>query len=92
MTFQEFKDRAFGRKEVRNSTQHKAYIALNIFAWMIIIVWPIMQGLNDGDSLRDITSKHFATYIGLPVMFILLFYFNYYYLFDRLWRRRSRGG
>lgn len=91
MTFQEFKDRAFGRKEVRNSTQHKAYIALNIFAWMIIIVWPIMQGLNDGDSLRDITSKHFATYIGLPVMFILLFYFNYYYLFDRLWRRRSRG-
>ena len=85
MTFEEFKERAFGRKEERNTAQHKAYVALNIIAWVIVIVWPILQGMNDGESLRDITSQHFATYVGLPVMFILLFYFDYYYLFDRLW-------
>ncbi|MBR5455000.1 MAG: histidine kinase [Rikenellaceae bacterium] len=63
---------------------------MNIIAYIIVIVWPILQGMNEGDSLRDITSKHFATYIGLPVMFILLFYFDYYYLFDKLWKRGRR--
>lgn len=87
MTFNEFKERAFGTKETRNTPQHKAYLALNIIAYIIVIVWPILQGMNEGASLRDITSKHFATYIGLPVMFILLFYFDYYYLFDKLWKR-----
>ena len=90
MTFKEFKERAFGTKETRNTSQHKAYIALNVIAYIIVIVWPILQGMNEGASLRDITSKHFATYIGLPVMFILLFYFDYYYLFDKLWKRGRR--
>ncbi len=91
MTFKEFTERAFGRRGERNTAQFRAYIALNIIAWMIVIVWPILQGLNDGDSFSSITSRHFATYIGLPVMFLVLFYLDYYYLFDKLWKRSDRG-
>ncbi len=91
MTLKEFAERAFGRKGERNTTQFKAYVALNIIAWMIIFVWPILQGMSDGSSLEEISGGHFATYIGLPLMFVALFYFDYYYLFDKLWLRGGHG-
>ena len=84
MTLKEFAERAFGRKGERNTTQFRAYIGLNIIAWVIIFVWPILQGMSDGSTLAEITGGHFATYIGLPVMFVVLFYVDYYFLFDKL--------
>lgn len=91
MTLKEFADRAFGRKGERNKTQFRAYIGLNVIAWAIIVVWPILQGMSDGSTLSEITGGHFATYIGLPVMFVVLFYVDYYFLFDKLWKRDGRG-
>ena len=91
MTLKEFAERAFGRKGERNTTQFRAYVGLNIIAWVIIFFWPILQGMSDGSTLAEITGGHCATYIGLPVMFVVLFYVDYYFLFDKLWKRDNNG-
>lgn len=78
------------KKHKQWSSQKTAYVVLNIIAWMIVIIWPILQGLQGGAKITDITISYFIVYCGLPVMFIVLFYFNFYYLFDRLWTQGHR--
>lgn len=69
------------------SSQEIAYIILNVIAWIIVLVWPVIQGMQSGAKITEINIDYFIVYCGLPVMFIVLFYFNFYYLIDRLWLR-----
>jgi sensor histidine kinase YesM len=57
------------------------FIFINVVVWVIILCFPFLVALRDGSLMR---LERYVIYSWIPLMFMLVFYFNYYYLVDRL--------
>ena len=57
------------------------FIFINVLVWVIILAYPFMLATRDG-LLMELDK--YLIYSWIPVMFMLVFYFNYYFLIDKL--------
>ena len=57
------------------------FIFINVLVWVIILCFPFLIATHDGDLVR---LEKYVIYSWIPLMFMLVFYFNYYYLIDKL--------
>jgi hypothetical protein len=57
------------------------FLVINILVWILILCFPFIMATRDGSLVR---LDHYAIYSWIPVMFLLIFYFNYYFLVDKL--------
>jgi two-component sensor histidine kinase len=57
------------------------FIIINILVWVLILSFPFIMATRDGSLVR---LDHYLIYSWIPVMFLLVFYFNYYFLIDKL--------
>ncbi len=57
------------------------FVFTNVLVWVIILAYPFMLATRDG-SLMEFEKYLMDSWI--PVMFMLVFYFNYYFLIDKL--------
>ena len=63
------------------------YIVANVLVWIIIICVPFIMTTRDG-TLASLNK--YVIYMWIPVMFMLMFYLNYYYLIDEfIFKRKS---
>lgn len=72
----------------KHKTQRKAtepgrimFIFINVLVWVIILSYPFMLATRDGSLLQ---LDKYIIYSWVPVMFMLVFYLNYYFLIDKL--------
>ncbi len=63
------------------------YIIANVLLWLIIICMPFIMATRDG-TLTSLNK--YVIYMWIPIMFMLLFYLNYYYLVDEFIFKRQR--
>ncbi len=63
------------------------YIIANVLVWVIIICMPFIMATRDG-TLASLNK--YVIYMWIPVMFMLMFYLNYYYLIDEFIFKRKR--
>lgn len=64
------------------------YIVANVLVWVIIICFPFLMATRDGGALASLNK--YVIYTWIPVMFMLTFYLNYYYLVDELIFKRKK--
>ncbi len=57
------------------------FIFTNVLVWIIILAYPFMLATRDGSLMQ---LDKYLIYSWIPVMFMLVFYFNYYFLIDKL--------
>ncbi len=57
------------------------FIFINVLVWVIILCFPFLIATHDGGLVR---LEKYVIYSWIPLMFMLVFYFNYYYLIDKL--------
>jgi LytS/YehU family sensor histidine kinase len=57
------------------------FIFINVLVWVIILSFPFMLATRDGSFVQ---LDKYVVYSWIPVMFMLAFYFNYYFLIDKL--------
>ena len=57
------------------------FIFINVLVWMIILCFPFLVATRDGSL---VALDRYVVYSWIPVMFMLVFYFNYYFLVDKL--------
>jgi LytS/YehU family sensor histidine kinase len=57
------------------------FIFINVLVWIIILSFPFMLATRDGSFVQ---LEKYVVYSWIPVMFILAFYMNYYFLIDKL--------
>jgi hypothetical protein len=57
------------------------FLVINILVWILILCFPFIMATRDGSLVR---LDHYAIYSWIPVMFLLVFYLNYYFLVDKL--------
>jgi LytS/YehU family sensor histidine kinase len=57
------------------------FIIINVLVWVLILCFPFIMATRDGSLIR---LDHYVIYSWIPVMFLLVFYFNYYFLVDKL--------
>lgn len=76
------------KKGNRNGNSTKApdsgramFIFINVLVWVLILSFPFLLATRDG-SFVDLNK--YVIYSWIPVMFMLVFYFNYYFLIDKL--------
>jgi len=63
------------------------YIIANVLVWIIIICMPFIMATRDGSFT---SLNKYIIYMWIPIMFMLLFYLNYYYLVDEFIFKRHR--
>ncbi len=57
------------------------FIFINVLVWVIILCFPFLVATRDGSLVR---LDRYVIYSWIPLMFMLVFYFNYYFLVDKL--------
>jgi hypothetical protein len=57
------------------------FLVINILVWILILCFPFIMATRDGSIVR---LEQYAIYSWIPVMFLLVFYLNYYFLVDKL--------
>ena len=57
------------------------FIFINVLVWVLILCFPYLLATRDG-SLVELDK--YIIYSWIPLMFMLVFYFNYYFLIDKL--------
>ncbi len=57
------------------------FIVINVLVWVIILCFPFLVATRDGSLVR---LDRYVIYSWIPLMFMLVFYFNYYFLVDKL--------
>ncbi len=57
------------------------FVFINVMIWIIILCYPFMLATRDGSFVQ---LDKYIIYSWIPVMFMLVFYFNYYFLIDKL--------
>lgn len=57
------------------------FILINVLVWVLILSFPFIMTTRDGSLVR---LDRYVIYSWIPVMFLLVFYFNYYFLIDKL--------
>ncbi|MDR2890311.1 MAG: sensor histidine kinase [Alistipes sp.] len=57
------------------------FIFINVLVWVIILCFPFLLATRDGALVR---LDRYVIYSWIPLMFMLAFYFNYYFLVDKL--------
>lgn len=57
------------------------FIFINVLVWIIILCFPFLMASRDGALVR---LEKYMVYSWIPLMFMLAFYFNYYFLVDKL--------
>jgi sensor histidine kinase YesM len=57
------------------------FLVINILVWILILCFPFIMATRDGSMVR---LDHYVIYSWIPVMFLLIFYLNYYFLVDKL--------
>ncbi len=57
------------------------FVFINVLVWVIILCFPFLVATREG-SLVGIDK--YVIYSWIPLMFMLVFYFNYYFLIDKL--------
>jgi LytS/YehU family sensor histidine kinase len=70
----------------KTTTQRQAmgrarFVFINVLVWVIILCFPLLVATRDGALVR---LDRYAIYSWIPLMFMLVFYFNYYFLVDKL--------
>lgn len=57
------------------------FIFINVLVWILTLCFPFLLATHDGSFVE---LDKYVVYSWIPVMFILVFYFNYYFLIDKL--------
>jgi sensor histidine kinase YesM len=57
------------------------FVVINVLVWVIILCFPFLVATRDGSLVR---LDRYVIYSWIPLMFMLVFYFNYYFLVDKL--------
>lgn len=57
------------------------FISINVLVWVIILCFPFLMATRDGTLVN---IDEYLVYCWIPLMFMLVFYFNYYFLIDKL--------
>ena len=57
------------------------FLVINILVWILILCFPFIMATRDGSFVG---FDRYVIYSWIPVMFMLVFYFNYYFLVDKL--------
>ncbi len=57
------------------------FIVINVLVWVIILCFPFLVATRDGSL---VALDRYVVYSWIPLMFMLVFYFNYYFLVDKL--------
>lgn len=57
------------------------FLVINVLVWILILSFPFIMATRDGSLMR---LDRYIIYSWIPVMFLLVFYFNYYFLIDKL--------
>ena len=57
------------------------FIFINVLVWIIILCFPFLMATRDGALVQ---LDKYIIYSWIPLMFMLVFYFNYYFLIDKL--------
>ena len=57
------------------------FVFINVVVWVIILCMPFLQAMRDGATA---SIDKYMTYSWIPLMFMLVFYLNYYFLIDKL--------
>jgi LytS/YehU family sensor histidine kinase len=72
-----------GRREINYPAGlgRAMFVSINVLVWVIILCFPFLMATRDG-SLVSIDK--YLVYSWIPLMFMLVFYFNYYFLIDKL--------
>ncbi len=71
-----------GLKMTRRRDHGRAmFIFINVLVWVIILCFPFLVATRDGSLVG---LDRYVIYSWIPLMFMLVFYFNYYFLVDKL--------
>ena len=57
------------------------FVSVNVLVWVIILFFPFLMATRDGDL---VSIDNYMIYSWIPLMFMLVFYLNYYFLVDKL--------
>ncbi len=57
------------------------FVFINVLVWVIILCFPFLVATRDGSF---VALDRYLVYSWIPLMFMLVFYFNYYFLVDKL--------
>ena len=63
------------------ATGRAMFIFINVLVWVIILCFPFLIATREGSLVR---LDRDVIYSWIPLMFMLVFYFNYYFLVDKL--------
>jgi sensor histidine kinase YesM len=63
------------------TTGRAMFVVINVLVWVIILCFPFLVATRDGSLVR---LDRYVIYSWIPLMFMLVFYFNYYFLVDKL--------
>jgi sensor histidine kinase YesM len=69
------------REAASTRTARTMFVVINVLVWVIILCFPFLVATRDGSLVR---LDRYVIYSWIPLMFMLVFYFNYYYLVDKL--------
>jgi sensor histidine kinase YesM len=65
----------------RPSASRIMFVVINVLVWVIILCFPFLVATREGSFVR---LDRYVIYSWIPLMFMLVFYFNYYFLVDKL--------
>ena len=63
------------------ATGRAMFVFINVLVWVIILCFPFLVATRDGSLVK---LDRYVIYSWIPLMFMLVFYFNYYFLVDKL--------
>ncbi|MDR1671363.1 MAG: histidine kinase [Alistipes sp.] len=69
------------RRIDHEATGRTMFVVINVLVWVIILCFPFLVATRDGSFVR---LDRYVIYSWIPLMFMLVFYFNYYFLVDKL--------
>ncbi len=69
------------REAAATRTARAMFVFINVLVWVIILCFPFLVATRDGSLVG---LDRYVIYSWIPLMFMLVFYFNYYFLVDKL--------